>query len=304
MIDIDAEKLKSFEEQLNPVDLTDSGIKAELLGYGEISAIFRIEGIPYALKRLPIFSSGKQAEDYLALHDEYCSRLEAAGILLPEWKGYVVDVPERPVSLYIAQEIMNPGNFVHRMLGRDKAADLETIEGVIKEIEKVWRYNAQSGGSEGIALAIDGQLSNWVLNSGKYFYIDTSTPLLRKNGVEQMNPDLILQSAPSFLRWLLKLFFLDDVLNRYYVPALVYTDIIGNLFKEQHPELIPEAVEIANAYLEGEKEKLTVKKIENYYREDKLIWALFLAFRKIDRFIKTKILRRRYEFILPGKIQR
>ena len=304
MIDIDAGKLKSFEEQLNPVDLADSRIKAELLGYGEISAIFRIEGIPYALKRLPIFSSGKQAEEYLALHNEYCSRLEAAGILLPAWKGYVVEVPGRPVSLYIAQEIMNSGNFVHRILGRDKTADLEIIEGVIREIGKVWRYNAQTGGSEGVVLAIDGQLSNWVFINGRYFYIDTSTPLLRKNGVEQMNPDLILQSAPSFLRWLLKLFFLDDVLNRYYIPSLVYTDIIGNLFKEQHPELIPEAVERANGYIEGEKEKLSVKKIESYYREDKLIWALFLAFRKIDRFIKTKILRKRYEFILPGKIRR
>lgn len=304
MIEIDIEKLKAFEIQLNPVDLAASAVKAELIGYGEISAIFRLEGIPYAFKRLPIFETSGQAENYLSLHDEYCSLLIDSGISLPEWKGYIIDVPGRPVSLYIAQEVMDSDCFVHKSLGKDKDFDLRLVEGVIREIEKVWRYNASAGRKDGINLAIDGQLSNWVLYKSKYHYIDTSTPLFRREGTEQMNPDLILQSAPSFLRWILKLFFLDDVLNRYYSPSLVYTDIIGNLYKEQHPELIPEAVEIANRYIENENEKLSVKKIENYYKEDKLIWELFLFFRKIDRFIKTRILRKRYEFILPGRINR
>lgn len=304
MIEIDMEILQTFEEQLNPVDLDSSSIKAELIGYGEISAIFMLEGYPYALKRLPIFSNRSEAEGYLSLHDEYCGRLAAAGINLPVWKGYIVEVPDRPVSLYVAQEVMDPGSFVHKVLGKDKPADLELIENVIKEIEKVWAYNREAGKRANVQLAIDGQLSNWVLRDDKLFYVDTSTPLLRRDGVEQMQPDLILQSAPSFLRWLLKLFFLDDVLNRYYIPALVYTDIIGNLFKEQHPELIPDAVVLANKYIDKDEASLTVKKIEKYYKEDKLIWALFLSFRRIDRFIKTKILRRRYEFILPGKIKR
>ncbi len=304
MIEIDMEKLQAFEEQLNPVDLDSSSIKVELIGYGEISAIFMLEGYPYALKRLPIFSNRSQAEGYLSLHDEYCKRLAAAGINLPAWKGYIVEVPDRPVSLYVAQAVMDPDSFVHKILGKDKQADLELIEDVIQEIEKVWEYNGKAGKKDNVQLAIDGQLSNWVIRGDKLFYVDTSTPLLRKDGVEQMQPDLILQSAPSFLRWLLKLFFLDDVLNRYYIPALVYTDIIGNLFKEQHPELIPDAVVLANKYIDKDEAPLTVKKIEKYYKEDKLIWALFLSFRRIDRFIKTKILHRRYEFILPGKIKR
>ncbi len=32
-------------------------------------------------------------------------------------------------------------------------------------------------------------------------YIDTSTPFLRKEGVEQMDPEPLLKSAPFFLRW-------------------------------------------------------------------------------------------------------
>ncbi|MCK5675172.1 MAG: hypothetical protein KAH95_17460, partial [Spirochaetales bacterium] len=111
-------------------------------------------------------------------------------------------------------------------------------------------------------------------------------------------------SAPSFLRWILKLFFVDDILNRYYIPSQVYTDLIGNLHKEHQPELIPEAIRIANKYLKNENEYLTEKKIEKYYKEDKLIWTLFLGFRRFDRFLKTRILKKRYEFILPGKIKR
>lgn len=303
-MEINLEILKVFESQLDPSDLSASRIKAELIGYGEISAIFKLENIPYALKRLPLFSSSKQAEEYLTLHNEYCTLLIKSGLTLPQWKGYIVEVPGRPVSLYIAQEILMPETFIHRILGENKDKDLQIIEEVIAEIEKVWKYNNTQGLKESIELAIDGQLSNWALLNGKYYYIDTSTPLLRRKNIEQLNPDLILQSAPSFLKWLLKLFFLDDVLNRYYSPSLVYTDIISNLYKEKHPELIPQTIRIANTYIRNEKEKLTERKIEKYYREDKMIWSLFLTFRKIDRFLKTKILKKKYEFILPGKINR
>ena len=54
----------------------------------------------------------------------------------------------------------------------------------------------------------------------------------------------------------------------------------------------------------GKEKPLSAGEIEKYYRTDRMIWALFLAFRRIDLFIKTKILMKRYEFILPGKIKR
>jgi len=44
--------------------------------------------------------------------------------------------------------------------------------------------------------------------------------------------------------------------------------------------------------------------IEAYYKEDKLIWRLFLGLRRIDRFIKSKLFGQRYEFVLPGNIKR
>lgn len=54
----------------------------------------------------------------------------------------------------------------------------------------------------------------------------------------------------------------------------------------------------------GEVVDLAIKVVRAYTRRDKMIWTLFLAFRKFDRWMTTKIFRKRYEFILPGKIKR
>jgi hypothetical protein len=53
-----------------------------------------------------------------------------------------------------------------------------------------------------------------------------------------------------------------------------------------------------------DQKPLTVDEVDTYYREDKLIWSFYLSFRRIDRWLTTKIFRRRYEYILPGKIKR
>jgi hypothetical protein len=36
----------------------------------------------------------------------------------------------------------------------------------------------------------------------------------------------------------------------------------------------------------------------------KCTWIVFLELQRLDRFFTTRLLRRRYEFILPGKIKR
>ena len=69
-------------------------------------------------------------------------------------------------------------------------------------------------------------------------------------------------------------------------------------------DLIEHAIECVNAHLPPDETPLTKTAIDKYYREDKLIWMVFLGLRRLDRFFTTRLLRRRYEFILPGKIKR
>ena len=54
----------------------------------------------------------------------------------------------------------------------------------------------------------------------------------------------------------------------------------------------------------SEGKAITEKEIVSYYREDATIWRVYLAFRKIDRYLHLKILGKPYVYILPEKIKR
>lgn len=93
-------------------------------------------------------------------------------------------------------------------------------------------------------------------------------------------------------------------MERYYDIRLVFIDVIANLYKEQKISLIDSTIVKANKLLPESIEKIKRKEVDKYYKEDKFIWQLFLGLRRFDRWITTKIFRKRYEFILPGKIKR
>ena len=306
-MNVDEELLRRFEEGLNPQNIEDSPIPATILGFGEISAIFQIDdNKKVAFKRMPLFSERSLAERYARRFEEYCLLLTEAGLELPEHQTVVIQVPGRPVVCYIAQQRFPLERFGHRLIHHLPSKQiLSLIEKVVFEISKVFIFNRS--GRPSIEIALDGQISNWVETGGAdgpLIYIDTSTPLYRKGGVEQLAPELFLKSAPVPLRWMIRVFFLESVMNRYYDQRQVYIDLAANLYKEQRPNLVPITVEIINRHLLENLQPVTPRDVENYYREDKLIWTLFLAFRKVDRWVKTKLIRKRYEFLLPGKIKR
>jgi len=307
---ISQDLLYRFEEGLDPKAPEDSGIPARIMGYGEMSAIFRLEADKTNVyKRMPLFGTLAQAMAYRSIYLEYCRRLEKAGLCLPSHDTAIIKLPGRPAVLYISQKKLPSAQFAHQLIHHPDPTDLESGLGIIRQVaretNKVWEFNKTH--QPQICLAIDGQLSNWVRDTDRpdiLYYIDTSTPLFQINGIEQLDPELLLQSAPGFLRWMIRLFFLQGVMTRYYVPELVFTDLIANLYKEQKPELIGPALEIINSHLSGTTAPLTMAGVESYYREDKLIWTLFLGLRRLDRFMTTRIFKKRYEFILPGKIKR
>ncbi|MHA1699057.1 MAG: DUF6206 family protein, partial [Promethearchaeota archaeon] len=142
----------------------------------------------------------------------------------------------------------------------------------------------------------------------KLIYLDTSTPMFRKNGNEAIEPELFLKGVPPVLRKLLH-GMLNEVVDRYYEFRLVINDLIANFYKEQLPEAIPDVIDVVNNFLENEASKyeippFTIKEIKNYYKRDKFIWVLFQNLRRFDRFVKTRILKKEYDFYLPHKIKR
>jgi hypothetical protein len=307
-MDVDRDLLYRFETGLDPQNIKDSSVPGSVLGFGEISTIFQIgDQSDVAFKRMPLFSNRMSAEEYNQQYHEYCNKLMEAGVNLPEHETIILQVPNRPVVFYIAQKQLPAERFAHRLIHfLDLKNIRQFIELIVSDISKIWQFNQSSMPS--LELAIDGQLSNWVCLEKEIgteiVYIDTSTPLYRINGVEQLDPELLLQSAPLFLRWIIRWLFLRDVMNRYYDQRMVYIDLAGNLFKEQRPDLISEAIDIINQSLSNNLQPLAMEEVQKYYREDKLIWTLFLASRKVDRWLTMKLLRKRYEYILPGMIKR
>jgi hypothetical protein len=317
---IDAGLLERFEAGLDPQNPNLSKIPASIIGYGEMSTIFVIshpgqENIAY--KRMPIFRSTYEMEAYERLFEEYNAGLRKIGIAIPE-SALARVVPAKGNSvIYNAQERLPAASIGNALIQRlDENSVRVLFLAVLRELRKVFAHNRER---PPITFGIDGQISNWAVKDYRegtsltekteLFYIDTGTPLMRKEGVEQLEPELFLRSTPSFLVWLIRLFFLEDVMTRYYDFRKVAIDCIANFYKEQRPGFIPMLVETANRFFAHEDAEsgmapITEKDVVSYYREDAMIWRVYLAFRKLDRFLHLKVLGKPYVYILPEKIKR
>lgn len=320
--EIRSDVLQEFERGLDPFNPELSKIPCRVLGAGEISTAFEIQvdGMQnLAFKRIPIFQGLDELQNYLATYKEYNHRLEnIIGLHLPA-HGYAtcMSVSGRPV-FYIIQEKLPPSsigsNAIHHLTQPDI---VKLFEAILLELHKIWAYNYSHSEAQ---VGIDGQISNWAITGfdrnhprlGEditLYYLDTSTPLCCQAGIEQLNPELFLRSAPPYLVWILRLLFVKDVATRYYDPRKVIIDVIANFHKEQMAQMIQALINQANNYIAHQGAELhlqpvTKEEVDSYYREDKIIWSLYLSMRRFDRFIRRRVLHRDYPYILPGKIQR
>jgi hypothetical protein len=319
---IDFNMLQEFEKKLDPQIPESCSIPCHVLGYGEISTVFEInvesmEGL--AFKRMSIFESQEELDRYYYAYQEYNYLIEEKiGIGLPPHGHAIVRTPSGRPIFYIIQFKL-PGhaignNAIH-LLNRQGVSIL--FERVLQELLKLWSFNHRQ---KEYKVSLDGQISNWVIEGFDpdtpqldkdlpLSYIDTSTPLYLVNGVEQFDPELVLRTTPRLLAVIIRQFFLEDVMTRYYDPRKVVIDLLANFHKEQRTDLIPELVGIANRFFDNGGNELAVEPIEeqeisDYYREDAFIWSFLSTTRRFDRFLYLKIFRREYPYILPGKVKR
>lgn len=319
-LNVDVELLRRFERGLDPRAPERGAVPARVLGYGEMSTVLAIGGAgaaPLAYKRLPMFHSVAEAQQYAGLHRAYVDALSRDVGLRLVPSDLVWLAPERsgPVVLYIVQEQLPASAVGHRAIRALAPAAVQRLaRAVLRELQRVFAFNHAHRGQ--LEVAIDGQISNWALASGPatpagggeidLLYFDTSTPQMRRRGVEQLDPELFLRSSPSFLRWIVRRLFLPEVVSRYYDARQVAVDLVANFYKEQRPELVPPLVETVNEWLAaapGAIRPVTVEEIRSYYRSDIWIWRTYLALRKIDRRLH-QLRGREYPYILPAHIKR
>lgn len=304
---LDIERLERFEAGLDQTHPGRSAIPPQILGYGEISAVLAIGNDGLAYKRMPMFLSEEEVEGYRFAFKRYVEALTEAGLKVAPSR--LVQLKQRCGAhyvLYLVQPRL-PGHAIgnrHVQTAKVESAE-RLLESTLRELVKVAEYNRKQAGTQ--ALGIDGQISNWAVIDEEedmrptLCYFDITTPLLRQAGVELLNAELFLRSAPSFLRWVLRRFFLQDVLDRYYDFRRVVIDLIANLYKEGRPDLIPPWIERTNRFFAEQSlaiEPLQRREIDTYYREDAFIWRFYLAARRLDRRLH-RWRGRIYPYLLP-----
>jgi hypothetical protein len=320
--DLDFDLLQEFETFLDPQRPENGQIPCQVLGYGEISTVFelKVEGMQgLAFKRMSIFKDDQELDKYIAAYLEYNQLLEhEIGLGLPPHGHAILRNPaDRPI-FYIIQGKLPAhciGNNAIHLLNRRGVFIL--IERILGELIKLWSFNKQQTEYQ---VSLDGQISNWVIDNfdpehpviDQYTplsYVDTSTPVYLHQGVEQFDPELVLRTTPRLLSLIIRMFFLEDVMTRYYDPRKVSIDILANFHKEQRADLIPELVFTVNSFFSEEGSELGIEplgeqEIHNYYREDAFIWSFLSTARRFDRFLYLYVFRREYPNILPGNVQR
>lgn len=326
ILEIADDLLQRYEDALDPAQPESGEIQVQILGYGEMSTVLAFdepgyEG--YAFKRMALFHADAEVDAYEALYTAYNKALESHGIEVPDYGVNRIGSRDGEIVLYLSQHKLAPESIGNKLLHLLPDEDLmRLIEHVMTAGLRVFAHNwkVQAGEAQGAELGLDMQISNWAVHgvdpqnprleeTPRLQYLDTNTPLMRIDGIQQLNPELFLRICPSYLVWIIRLFFLKDVIRRYFDFRAVCVDLLANFIKEGRDDLLPAATETVNTFL---RERITAqtlapireKEVRSYYREDAWIWRLFLAFRRLERYIKTNIQRKRYNIILPGKIKR
>lgn len=297
--------LNSILKEILEIENVSSAEKPNLqiLGFGEISTVFGIEGINWVYKKLPSFKSLSETEKYKNTFYEYLKLLQSIGINLPEQHLYSLKKNDRYI-LYVKQRKIEGekiGNKLIHTLGDNELYSL--LERIFENLLKVYKFNTENSNTK---IGIDGQISNWADISDKIFYLDTTSPLFRINNIEQLNTEIFLKSTPSFLRTIIRRYFLREVLDRYYDLRRIVIDLIANFFKEGKEEIIPPSMLLINALAESIKnfKPIAYGEIKKYYQMDAFIWKFYQTSRRIDKFFTTVILKKDYELLLPEKIKR
>jgi hypothetical protein len=159
-----------------------------------------------------------------------------------------------------------------------------------------------SGGSTSAGTA-EPQLAEPIL-------IDIGTPFMRREGRHAMDREVLLAPVPPGLRaFYRRKGLVEEYLDDYFVPRTVALDLLGNFHKEGASERLGLGEGIVNEWLAtadipGPRDPIHVTEVAEYYRKDAELLALYLRLRRMDRFLQMKLMRREYDYVLPGPVAR
>ena len=289
-------RLCAFEAALDPGRALPAG--TTIIGWGEISTVFVVDALPgRVLKRMAGFRAAEVAP-YIAAVEGYCAALGARGVAVVDTLAVPVALPDRHPVVYLVQPALAAESIGHRVVrDGDDASVRALLDAVLGHVDAVL---AHTGGER---LGLDAQVSNWAWRDGRALYLDVSTPLMRAaDGRECLDPAIALRSMPAPLAWGFERWALREILDRYYDPREVMKDVAANFSKEGRADRLPLALAAIAEHLH--ERVPSAREVRRYYRRDARMWRLFQLARRLDRFWQTRVRRRGYDYLLPGRVAR
>ena len=307
--------LAEFERALDPARPT-ARPGVEVLGYGEVSAVLAIPSLPaWVCKRMAGFRDAAGVGRYVEVVRCYIDLLQGDGIGVVETHLFPVELPHRRPVVYLLQPRLDARCFGHALLrDADDVIVAGCVERVLACVLRVLRGNRRR--SDGREVALDAQLSNWhfpveAAEVGEPLLVDVGTPYQRRGGRYEIDVDLFLAAAPPLVRgWYRRARAVERYLDDYFDPRLAAVDLLGNFHKEGRGDRLPLALPQVNDWLAahaselGATSPLDAEDVQRYYARDAAQLELYLRLRRIYRFVYTRLLHRRYDFVLPGTIRR
>jgi hypothetical protein len=292
---LSADELAELEAAVRQALVSHDDSAISVVGYGEITTVveWTAGGEPVACKRLPGLADAAAFESYKSVVERYIAQLATTGIEVPNTVVQHITAADGTMTAYCVQAVLASSSLVPRVM--HECSHNEAV-GVFAAI--VDRVEATVTDRVGL----DAQLSNWAWQDHRLRYVDISTPFLRdEHGREAFDVELHIASVPWALRGLVRAFFLDTILDKFYTVRGGLMDLLGNMIKERLDGLLPAFVEVANRIATP---PFTVAEIEKYYRGDARLWALLQALRRADRWWQNSVRRRPYPFLLPKNLPR
>jgi hypothetical protein len=300
---VDHELLRRFEAGFDPRRPERSKIPARVLGQGRVGTVLAIEQEAVSalvFKRLPMFRSVEEAERYEALHRKYIRTLgERAGLrVMPSMTVQIADVTPGRVVVYIVQEQAPEDTAGHTAIYHLSPADVSCLLlAILQETAKVFDFNLEHRGTQ--ELGFDPRMSNWALlgfdperpclpERIRLAYLDTSTPMMRRHGQEQLDTEPFLRGMPALMPTFIRRSALNDLISRYYDFRRAVVDLVANLHSEGRSDLVPWLTDTVNWFFLAEREDahfhpLTLAEVDAHHRRDVLYWRTYMALRRLNR---------------------
>lgn len=303
--------LARFEARLDPAR-PEAAPGVAIIGYGEVSTVFALAELPGRVcKRMAGFRDAAAVSHYTATVRRYVEFLEAEGVRVVETAILPVERPGRAPVVYLVQPALAAEGLGNHLLRHADDATLRTaLDAILLCIGRLLRSNRAR--RDGRAVTVDAQLSNWHFapGGGEPVLIDMGTPFMRKDGADEIGVELFLAAVPPGVRgFYRRARAVERYLDAFFDARRLLTDAVANFHKEGRPDRIPLGLERVNRWLAEDVPDLggrpiRAEDVDRYYRSDAKTLELYLRARRFDRFVRTRLLRQRYDFILPGAIRR